>query len=65
MRRSAPGTAPGLSRDGERTWLVLDGLRAGLSNGAIAERLASQEGLTPAEALRRVQSLASRYGGLR
>lgn len=63
LRKLAPASAPGLNQNGQRVLRILEGLRQGLSNQAIAGSLVATEGLDAADALRKVQALALAYGG--
>jgi hypothetical protein len=63
LRKLAPSSNPGLDKDGELALHVLAALKRGLTNRAIADELVAAFSLDPAQALRRVQALAARYGG--
>jgi hypothetical protein len=65
LRRLAPGSNPGLDKDGELALHVLAALKRGLTNRAIADGLVAAFPIDPASAMRRVQALVSRYGGRR
>jgi hypothetical protein len=62
LRKLAPASSPGLSKDGAVALQVLTLLREGLSNAAIAEML-SRGGMDLHKAKTQVQALVLRYGG--
>jgi SAM-dependent methyltransferase len=63
LARVAPASSPGLGEQGQVALDILMLLREGLSNQAIAEKLARTSRVDDAEALRQVQLLAKQYGG--
>ena len=63
LRKLAATSSPGLSEEGATALRILEMLQRGLSNRAIADRLAERGNITAAEALRQVQIVSARYGG--
>jgi hypothetical protein len=63
LRKLAATSSPGLSDEGGMALRILELLQSGMSNRAIADRLAERGNITVAEALRQVQIVSARYGG--
>ena len=63
LARVAPSSKPGLNAKGRRALQILECLRKGMSNQAIADQLAKLEDIEISQAVMDVQAIAMQYGG--